>query len=67
MNLFELNSKLAVKLNQSFNSLYELEYLEYSMYINLLKKEIEEKNESLTQAGEKSPVLVNLPQHLKVK
>lgn len=39
MNLFEINRVLAVKLNQSFSSLYELPYYEYIEYLNLLLKE----------------------------
>jgi hypothetical protein len=36
MNLFEINRVLAVKLNQSFNSLYELPYYEYRSYLDML-------------------------------
>ena len=70
MNLFELNARLAVKLNQSFDTLYNLEYLEYSLLINILKKEIEEKNEVVSKDTipmASSPVKVNLPDHLKIK
>jgi hypothetical protein len=72
MNLFEINSRLAVKLNQQFTTLYDLEYSEYSLLFNIVKKDIEEKNESLTTTNSiqqipQSPVKVNLPDHLKLK
>ena len=72
MNLFELNARLAVKLSQSFESLYDLEYMEYSLILNLVKKDIEEKNEKILKEAEKAqipaaPVRVNLPDHLKLK
>lgn len=71
MNLFELNARLAVKLGQSFETLYEMEYMEYSYILNIVKKDIEEKNEQILKDAEKSkfsgPVKVNLPDHLKIK
>ena len=70
MNLFELNARLAVKLNQSLETLYNLDYLEYSLLLNIIKKEIEEKNDTVTQEQtpvSMSPVKVNLPSHLKIK
>jgi hypothetical protein len=72
MNLFEINSRLAVKLNQQFTTLYDLEYSEYSLLFNIVKKDIEEKNESLATTNSiqqipQSPVKVNLPDHLKLK
>jgi hypothetical protein len=39
MNLFEINRVLAVKLNQSFSSLYELPYYEYRSYLDILLDE----------------------------
>lgn len=39
MNLFEINRVLAVKLNQPFNSLYELPYYEYRSYLDILLNE----------------------------
>jgi hypothetical protein len=39
MNLFEINRVLAVKLNQSFSSLYELPYYEYRSYLDFLLDE----------------------------
>ena len=70
MNLFEINARLAVKLNQQLNTLYDLEYAEYSLLFNIVKKDIEEKNESSTseiQQVPSSPVKVNLPDHLRPK
>jgi hypothetical protein len=71
MNLFELNARLAVKLGQSLDTLYNLEYLEYSLLLNIIKKEVEEKIDLLSKEAEisipKAPVKVNLPAHLKLK
>jgi hypothetical protein len=39
MNLFEINRVLAVKLNQSFNTLYDLPYYEYRSYLDMLLNE----------------------------
>ena len=39
-NLFEINRVLAVKLNQSFSSLYELPYYEYIYYLNGLAADV---------------------------
>jgi hypothetical protein len=39
MNLFEINRVLAVKLNQPFNSLYDLPYYEYRSYLDILLEE----------------------------
>lgn len=72
MNLFELNARLAVKLGQSIETLYNLEYLEYSYLLNIVKKDIEKKNEEISKTSEISnvptgPVEVNLPPHLRLK
>jgi hypothetical protein len=70
MNLFELNARMAVKLNQSLDTLYELEYMEYSILLNIIKKEIDEKNESIQNLSEiqQSPqVKVNLPEGISLK
>lgn len=72
MNLFKLNAQLAVKLNQSFDTLYELEYLEYSLLLNILNEEIEERNETVKQindsiAKNSAPLKVNLPSHINLK
>lgn len=72
MNLFELNARLAVKLGQSLDTLYNLEYMEYSLLLNIVKKDIEDKNETILKEAElanvsQSPIKVNLPDHLKIK
>jgi hypothetical protein len=72
MNLFELNARLAVKLGQSLETLYDLEYMEYSLLLNIVKKDVDEANETaLKETGNSSasasPVKVNLPDHLKLK
>jgi len=51
-NLFDINRILAVKLNQSFNSLYELPYYEYMYYLKLL---INETSENLNEVFELEP------------
>ena len=72
MNLFELNARLAVKLNQSFETLHNLEYLEYSYLLNIVKNDIEKKNEEIAKANDQqtsltNPIEVNLPPHLRLK
>jgi hypothetical protein len=72
MNLFELNARMAVKLNQSFDTLYNLEWLEYSLLLNIINKDIEEENDRLTEIeklkdSNNSPLKVNLPSHLNLK
>ena len=71
MNLFELNTRLAVKLNQSFETLYNLDYNEYSLILNIVNKDTEEANKSMSTDfipdSPSGPVKVNLPDHLKLK
>jgi hypothetical protein len=71
MNLFKLNKDLAVKLNQSFDTLYNLEYMEYSLLLNIVNEEIEAKNNQddiFTGAAQPTaPLRVNLPDELKIK
>jgi hypothetical protein len=71
MNLFELNARLAVKLGQSLDTLYNLEYLEYSLLLNIVKKDVEEKTEALSlekaNITPPAPVKVNLPPELRLK
>jgi hypothetical protein len=71
MNLFELNARLAVKLNQSLDTLYDLEYMEYSLLLNIINKDIEEENERIIEIeklkeNNSAPFKVNLPSHLKI-
>jgi hypothetical protein len=67
MNLLELNAQLAVRLGQSFDTLYNLEYLEYSLLLNILKKQ-DEKTTVAPILGSVPPVplKVNLPDNLKL-
>jgi hypothetical protein len=62
---------LAVKLGQSLDTLYNLEYLEYSLLLNIVKKDVEEKTEALSQETTaitpKAPIKVNLPPELRLK
>jgi hypothetical protein len=70
MNLFELNARLAVKLNQSFDTLYEMEYMEYSLLLNIINKDIEKENENVLNLADNSSQpapAVNLPSHLKLR
>jgi hypothetical protein len=71
MNLFELNTRLAVKLNQSFETLYNLDYNEYSLILNIVNKDTEEANKSISTDFipdmPNGPVKVNLPDSLKLK
>lgn len=69
MNLLELNARLAVRLGQSLDTLYNLEYLEYSLLLNLLKKDIEAANDTISQETQVAaqPIRVNLPEGLSLK
>ena len=70
MSLFKLNKDMAVKLGQSFETLYNLEYAEYSLLLNIVNAETEAKNEEndLFATSEPAPpVRVNLPEHLRLK
>ena len=71
MNLFEVNTRLAVKLNQSFETLYNMDYNEYSLILNIVNKDTDDVNNTMstdfipdTPTG---PVRVYLPDHLKLK
>ena len=70
MNLFKLNKDLAVKLNQSFDTLYNLDYSEYSLLINIINEEIEianNQNDIFTDISQTPQMKVNLPDSLKIK
>ena len=71
MNLFEVNTRLAGKLNQSFETLYNMDYNEYSLILNIVNKDTEEANDSISTDFipdvPTGPVKVNLPDHLKFK
>ncbi|CAB4174043.1 hypothetical protein UFOVP972_17 [uncultured Caudovirales phage] len=70
MNLFKLNKDLAVKLNQSFDTLYDLEYMEYSLLLNIINDEIEQKNNPddvfTNLMSNNQPLKVNLPDNLRL-
>ena len=66
MNLFELNAQMAVKLNQSFETLYNMEYLEYSLLLNIINKDIDEENEKIRKQVEvNTQTKTGLPSHLR--
>jgi hypothetical protein len=71
MNLFELNTRLAVKLGQSFDTLYNLDYNEYSLILNIVNKDIEDANNAaltdIDKIAPTTPVKVNLPKDLRLK
>ncbi|CAB4173868.1 hypothetical protein UFOVP1247_325 [uncultured Caudovirales phage] len=71
MNLFKLNKDLALKLNQSFDTLYNLEYMEYSLLLNIVNEETEKKNNPddlfTGLLNNNQPMRVNLPDNLKFK
>lgn len=70
MNLFKLNKDLAVRLNQSFDTLYNLDYSEYSLLINIINDELDEENSQndiFTDISNTQPPKVNLPDSLKLK
>ena len=67
--------ELAVKLNQSLETLYNLEFLEYSLIVSSIKKKIEEENarkqeDSNTKSvyfDSSTPVDLKIPEHLKIR
>jgi hypothetical protein len=73
MNLFELNARLAVKLGQSLETLYDLDYFEYSMYFNIVKKDIEDASQKPddlfkeVKVDPNIPLKVNLPDNIRLK
>lgn len=70
MNLFELNARMAVKLNQSLDTLYDLEYMEYSLLLNIIKKDYEpniENSQNLSEIQQSPQVKVNLPDNISLK
>lgn len=70
MNLFKLNKDLAVKLNQSLETLYNLDYNEYSLLVNIINDETEAENNKgdiFSEINIQPSQLVNLPDNLKIK
>lgn len=60
---------MAVKLGQDLNTLYDLEYLEYSLLLNLINDEIEENNKIIEKENNETlgQTRLGIPQHLKPK
>lgn len=59
---------MAVKLNQSFETLYNMEYLEYSLLLNIINKDIDEENEKIRKQAEakaNTQTKTGLPSHLR--
>lgn len=67
--------ELAVRLNQSLETLYNLEFLEYSLIVSSIKKKVEEDNaKKQTDSNTKTvyfdsstPVDLKIPDHLKIR
>jgi hypothetical protein len=63
--------ELAVKLNQSFETLYNLDFLEYSMLVASIKRKIEEKNKQHENPNDpiyfdsKNPTNLGIPNNIK--
>tara|TARA_B100000963_G_scaffold176268_1_gene153297 strand:- start:4887 stop:5087 length:201 start_codon:yes stop_codon:yes gene_type:complete len=63
--------ELAVKLNQSLDTLYDLDFLEYSMLVSSIKRKIKEKNESQSSSDDvyfdnSKPTKLGIPDNLKM-
>ena len=73
MNLLELNARLAVKLQQSLDTLDNMDYMWYSLYLNIINDDIEQENDRIVQLDKINQnsnygsLKVDLPQHLKLK
>jgi hypothetical protein len=70
----ELSLRLSLKLNQSLETIYDLPYLEYSLYLNIVNDDINKDNADIVSVNEVSknnqgarPLEVSLPSHLKLK
>jgi len=65
--------EMAVKLNQPFNILYDMDFMTFSIMLGILKKKIDEKNqgnETMSQPvyfDTSKPVKLDVPDHLKLK
>ena len=64
---------MAVKLNQSFDTLYNMEFMEYSMHLRILKSKVDENNNNTSSKAQpvyfdtSKPVKLNVPNNLKLK
>ncbi len=67
--------ELAVRLNQSFDTLYELDFLEYSLLVSSIKRKIEERNADAQADGsttsvyfdDSKPMNLQIPKDLKIR
>jgi hypothetical protein len=65
--------EMAVKLHQSFDTLYNLEFMEYSMNLAILKRKIEEKSKGTETSSDpvhldtSKPIKLDVPDHLKIE
>lgn len=72
MNLFELNVRMSVKLNQPLSEIYKLEYMEYSLMLNIINNDIDKQNKQLIDISDikndsnNNQLSVGLPSHLKI-
>tara|TARA_B100000497_G_scaffold57460_1_gene65407 strand:+ start:2200 stop:2424 length:225 start_codon:yes stop_codon:yes gene_type:complete len=74
MNLLELNARFAVKLHQDLNTVLNMEWLDFSLMLNIINDDISKSNDSISNNGESNTTsvsnksfAVNLPSHLKTK
>jgi len=74
MNLLELNARFAVKLHQDLNTVLDMEWLDFSLTLNIINDDITKSNESsqsnvldVKQVPKQGSFAVNLPSNLKLK
>ena len=62
---------MAVKLGQSFDTLYNMDYNEYSLILNIINRDIEEANNpvlaDINAIPNSAPIKVNLPDSIRLK
>ncbi len=75
MNLLELNARFAVKLHQDLNTILDMEWLDYSLTLNIINDDISKKNDEMSKSlatdvkdiPKNKSFAVNLPSNLKPK
>ena len=75
MNLLELNARFAVKLQQDLNTVLDMEWLDYSLMLNIINDDISNKNDEVSKSSttdvkdisKNGSFAVNLPSNLKLK
>lgn len=72
MNLLELNARFAVKLHQDLNTVLDMEWLDFSLTLNIINDDIAKNNElsnvvDVKNVAKKESFAVNLPSNLKLK